>query len=142
MRTERKFAHGVQIVPSWRSPHHFHAFRESLERWFVDVSEDSDQSAWFVFTDGLLVHDVAAADLTTAEGVLELGEKIGFEWLGSYADALLIESPLTTWANSIGIAHPGEPSSRGMLGDELPGERSTVHPRCVRQDRPAAGDGP
>jgi len=47
-------------------------------------------------------------------------------WLGSYADAVLedststLPSPLTEWATSIGIHHPGDPSTSGLLGETLP----------------------
>ena len=88
----------------------------------------------YVFTSGLFVHELVAGDLETEDGVRALGERVGFEWLGSYADAEFRDlgpepgssaSPLTEWTQSIRIAAPGEPSSQLVHGEPL-------HPRCRR----------
>lgn len=122
-RVSREYVHGLEIVPSWRTPHYFYALEESLRSWLACTDDEDLEHAQtqYVFTHGLLVHDVVVGDLTTPEGVRALGERVGFEWLGSYADTVLGgTSALTRWAKSISVKEPGQESSRHQLGDALP----------------------
>jgi hypothetical protein len=121
-----KYVHGLAVLPVWRTPHDFYALGSSLKRWLQGAPEEEVRLARTrpVYTHGLLVHELVAADLTTPEGVRALGERIGYEWLGSYANARLGgQSVLTRWARlRLGVTRPGQLSSLDIRGKPLPTE--------------------